>query len=166
MATCPSGHESASDDFCDVCGVLIGAAPELSFDAGLGAGGGTTAPASAQAPGVTVGGGAPPGEPCPQCGVTRAGQFCESCGYDFTTAWAAPPSAAWTAAPPPVAPVPPASAAPPPFRPWPPRHPRSVRARRAARSVHAAEHRDRARDRRAGVGCRACRASQCTGPSW
>ena len=29
MATCPSGHESASDDFCDVCGVLIGAAPSL-----------------------------------------------------------------------------------------------------------------------------------------
>jgi hypothetical protein len=24
MATCPSGHESASDDYCDVCGTLIG----------------------------------------------------------------------------------------------------------------------------------------------
>ena len=30
MATCPSGHDSASDDFCDVCGVLIGAAPSLA----------------------------------------------------------------------------------------------------------------------------------------
>ena len=27
MTTCPSGHESASDDFCDVCGILIGAPP-------------------------------------------------------------------------------------------------------------------------------------------
>ena len=27
MATCPKGHASASDDFCDVCGVLIAAAP-------------------------------------------------------------------------------------------------------------------------------------------
>jgi len=62
MATCPSGHDSASDDFCDVCGVLIGAAPELAS------------------------GGVPPAEPCPQCGVTRAGQFCESCGYDFAAA--------------------------------------------------------------------------------
>ena len=26
MATCPSGHESASDDYCDVCGTLIGTA--------------------------------------------------------------------------------------------------------------------------------------------
>ena len=32
MATCPSGHQSASDDFCDVCGVLIGAAPSLAPD--------------------------------------------------------------------------------------------------------------------------------------
>jgi hypothetical protein len=24
MATCPTGHESASDDFCDVCGIMIG----------------------------------------------------------------------------------------------------------------------------------------------
>ena len=26
MATCPSGHESADDDFCDVCGFAIGPA--------------------------------------------------------------------------------------------------------------------------------------------
>ena len=29
MATCPSGHDSASDDFCDVCGIRIGAATEF-----------------------------------------------------------------------------------------------------------------------------------------
>ena len=106
MATCPSGHDSASDDFCDVCGVLIGAAPELAFD---GAGGGpgtsgTAVPDGAPAPGLTAGG--PPAEPCPQCGVTRAGQFCESCGYDFTAAWAAPPVPPVPPAPP-VPPVPP-----------------------------------------------------------
>ena len=93
MATCPSGHESASDDFCDVCGVLIGAAPELGFDGGPGSSGGAALD-GVQAAGLTVGGSAPPGEACPQCGVTRSGQFCESCGYDFTTARAAPPSAA------------------------------------------------------------------------
>jgi hypothetical protein len=89
VATCPAGHTSASDDFCDVCGVLIGAAPSLTpggtppgAPAGTGAGawgGGTgagEAPAAAPVPGGA----------CPQCGVTRTGQFCESCGYDFTTA--------------------------------------------------------------------------------
>ena len=85
MATCPSGHESASDDFCDVCGVLIGAAPELGFDGGPGSSG-ATAFDGTQAGGPAAGGSAPPGEACPQCGVTRDGQFCESCGYDFTTA--------------------------------------------------------------------------------
>lgn len=65
MATCPAGHASATDDFCDMCGVLIGAAPSFAPD---------VAPSTA------------PGEACPRCGVTRAGNFCESCGYDFTVA--------------------------------------------------------------------------------
>jgi hypothetical protein len=75
VATCPSGHESASDDFCDVCGVLIGAAPSLAPEPGPD---GAPAPAVAEA---AVAGG--PGGTCPRCGATRAGQFCESCGYDF-----------------------------------------------------------------------------------
>jgi FHA domain len=88
VATCPSGHQSASDDFCDVCGVLIGAAPSLAPDAApaeaawAGSGAGTGA-----GPGVNLtGAGLVPDEPCPRCGVPRAGQFCESCGYDFTVA--------------------------------------------------------------------------------
>jgi hypothetical protein len=111
MATCPSGHASASDDFCDVCGVLIGAAPELGFDAGPGSSG-AAALDGTQGGGLAAGGSAPPAEACPQCGVTRAGQFCESCGHDFTTAWGAPPSAAQTVGPAPVpsAPVPSAPA--------------------------------------------------------
>jgi hypothetical protein len=109
MATCPSGHASASDDFCDVCGVLIGAAPEL----GLSGGSSVAALAGTLAGGPAAGGSAPPGEACPHCGVARAGQFCESCGYDFTTAWAAPPGAALTAAPPPAVPAVPAVPIPP-----------------------------------------------------
>ena len=86
MATCPSGHESASDDFCDVCGVLIGAAPSLAPD-GVPAAAAWTGTGAAAGPGANVTGtGLVPGEPCPRCGVTRAGQFCESCGYDFTLA--------------------------------------------------------------------------------
>ncbi|HEY1819515.1 MAG TPA: hypothetical protein VGG83_06275, partial [Trebonia sp.] len=77
MATCPSGHASASDDFCDVCGVLIGAAPSLA-SAGAPAGGGGA--------GTTIAASPAPGEACPRCGAPRAGQFCESCGYDFTVA--------------------------------------------------------------------------------
>jgi hypothetical protein len=121
MATCPSGHDSASDDFCDVCGVLIGAAPELAVSGVPGGG----VPDGAQPAGLTAaGGGGSAAEPCPQCGVTRAGQFCESCGYDFaapsvpsvpTSLGAAPvppvpaglaPSAAETVLPAPGAPRP------------------------------------------------------------
>jgi hypothetical protein len=84
VATCPSGHASTSDDFCDVCGVLIGAAPSLA-PGGAPAEAALSGPDGAAGPGSARAGTAPaPGEPCPRCGVTRAGQFCESCGYDFT----------------------------------------------------------------------------------
>jgi len=69
-ATCPAGHVSATDDYCDTCGALISATP--------------TAP---PAPPEPV---APPPPPppeaaavaCPNCGEQVEGQFCESCGYD------------------------------------------------------------------------------------
>jgi hypothetical protein len=83
MATCPSGHDSASDDFCDVCGIRIGAA---------------TATMPAPAPAAA--------EDCPQCGAARTGQFCESCGHDFTKATSGSlesPSGLSPAAPPPAA---------------------------------------------------------------
>jgi FHA domain len=68
MATCPSGHESADDDFCDVCGFAIG--PPTATTSTPAAVTGSTLVATTAA--------------CPQCGVPRAGQFCESCGYDFS----------------------------------------------------------------------------------
>jgi hypothetical protein len=100
MATCPSGHQSASDDFCDVCGIRIDAA---AFSE-------TGAEPAAASPGHGV----PPAAPvevCPRCGISRTGQFCEACGHDFTAATAevkpqpTPPpapaaaatAAAWTA---------------------------------------------------------------------
>jgi hypothetical protein len=74
MATCPNGHDSVSTDFCDVCGMRIGAPA-------------APAPAAAESPAPAP---APPGEPCPQCGTSKTGQFCEGCGYDFDTG--APPA--------------------------------------------------------------------------
>jgi FHA domain len=115
VATCPSGHQSASDDFCDVCGVLIGAAPSLGPgldpDAGpaTGPGNGTAGGSAAEG---SAGGTEPGGtaaatalrwsESCPRCGTPRDGQFCENCGYNF----AAPPGGAVPAAPVPPPPAP------------------------------------------------------------
>jgi hypothetical protein len=108
MAICPSGHDSASDDFCDVCGIRIGAATEFppSPAVALPDGGATaTMPAPA------------PAEACPQCGAARTGQFCESCGHDFTTATSVSvgsPTGLSSVAPPPAATPPAAPAATPP----------------------------------------------------
>jgi hypothetical protein len=73
MPICPADHFSVRDDFCDVCGMRIGATPS---------------PAAA----------ADPAESCPQCGTARLGQFCEACGFDFASgqiqpSWAFHPAA-------------------------------------------------------------------------
>jgi hypothetical protein len=75
MPICPADHFSVRDDFCDVCGMRIGA---------------TLLPSSADAD--------PPAESCPQCGTARLGQFCEACGFDFAAgqiqpSWAFHPAA-------------------------------------------------------------------------
>jgi FHA domain len=73
MPACPSGHDSASTDFCDVCGMRMdGPAVPVSSS-------------SAPAPGVTPSPGAVPAEPCPQCGAPQTGQFCEVCGFNFAS---------------------------------------------------------------------------------
>jgi hypothetical protein len=74
--TCPKGHASETDDFCDTCGARIGgaasavSAPDVSGPSVV-----DSAP--------SVAGGAL----CPNCGTPRAGttRFCEDCGYDHTT---------------------------------------------------------------------------------
>ena len=83
MATCPAGHQSATDDFCDVCGFRIdagvftqtGAAPVMT---GHGSGRQAAPPGGgpAERQGASV-------ESCPRCGAPRVGQFCEDCGYSF-----------------------------------------------------------------------------------
>ncbi|MET9486429.1 FHA domain-containing protein [Nocardia sp. NPDC006630] len=66
MLTCPAGHDSAATDFCDVCGLQLGA-PEAAMHTAE-----RTTPTAE-----------PLGEPCPQCGEPRSGRFCEGCSYDF-----------------------------------------------------------------------------------
>ncbi|MDR1807906.1 MAG: FHA domain-containing protein [Propionibacteriaceae bacterium] len=68
MPTCPNGHETATTDFCDQCGVPMPAdAP--------------AAPPAAPEPVL------PTPEACPHCGAPKppGALFCEACGYDYTT---------------------------------------------------------------------------------
>jgi hypothetical protein len=82
--TCPKGHSSSTDDFCDECGTKIGGAgsPVLSVPA-------TTTPATTTPPATVPTPSTAPagGQPCPNCGAPRAGgsRFCEDCGYDHST---------------------------------------------------------------------------------
>jgi pSer/pThr/pTyr-binding forkhead associated (FHA) protein len=78
MAVCPNGHDSASDDFCDVCGMRIGSPSAGPAPAAAGYGGPVGTQAGWPAPGP-----ASADEPCPTCGTPRTGQFCEACGYNF-----------------------------------------------------------------------------------
>jgi FHA domain len=126
MAICPNGHDSASDDFCDICGMRIAESPSPGSAAGTGspggagnggygpAGGGPSGrPGSAPSPAMGMPGPGPgpgaagAGDPCPRCGTPRVGQFCEACGYKFDAAQ--PP---WSPAPHAPPPAPPASSAP------------------------------------------------------
>jgi len=103
MPTCPAGHESASSDFCDNCGMRIGGATPASAAVPASA----PLPASASAPSAPSAPAAS-AEPCPQCGTARTGQFCEACGFDFASG--RPLSTSVPAPAPPPTP-PPASAA-------------------------------------------------------
>jgi pSer/pThr/pTyr-binding forkhead associated (FHA) protein len=101
MAVCPNGHDSASDDFCDTCGMRIGGSPPPGGPA-TSSSSASGAPSSARPdPAAPVS-----AEPCPRCGTARSGQFCEACGYNF-----AGPRFTPSASPAPPAPsAPPASA--------------------------------------------------------
>jgi hypothetical protein len=73
-AVCPSGHVSATTDYCDQCGTRIGA---------------VAAPPPTEAPAVVDEVDTSPAarqQPCPSCGAARSGndRYCEGCGYDFS----------------------------------------------------------------------------------
>ena len=79
MPTCPSGHDSTADDYCDVCGLPItdtGPTPTPAGDA-------PAAPPETDIPTPA----APAGATCPNCSALNPENalFCEACGYDFTT---------------------------------------------------------------------------------
>nr|EIF89780.1 Forkhead-associated protein [Streptomyces tsukubensis NRRL18488] len=89
MPTCPNGHQSGSDDWCEVCGHRM---------AGPGAPtGGAVPPPPPPGYGFPGPGGsfAGPGDPnatahaelCPQCRTPREANapFCEECRYNFLT---------------------------------------------------------------------------------
>ena len=106
MAICPAGHESAATDFCDVCGMrMAAAAPAASSSAPAASSG---APAASSGEPAAAGGAASVGatveaaalatpgaaaEQCPNCGADRTGQFCEACGFDFSSGRVAAASA-------------------------------------------------------------------------
>jgi FHA domain-containing protein len=66
--TCPKGHASEADDFCDTCGAKIGGVAVSSPPSVV----------DSPAAGAAL---------CPNCGTPQAGstRFCEDCGYDHTT---------------------------------------------------------------------------------
>jgi len=80
MNVCPAGHQSAADDYCDVCGLPIGEPPAGSV--------------GTEPEGVGTAAAPPPAAPeaaadavCPNCTAVNPPNalFCEACGYDFTT---------------------------------------------------------------------------------
>jgi hypothetical protein len=79
LPTCPAGHDSTADDYCDVCGLpitLAGATPPPAGDA-------PAPPPEEEVPTPA----APSGATCPNCSALNPANalFCEACGYDFTT---------------------------------------------------------------------------------
>jgi FHA domain len=87
MPTCPAGHDSASSDFCDVCGMRMGgptSSPAATLEAaGMGTQATTGQPQPEASQRTTRTGWRT--TPCPRCGALSSGRFCESCGLDFDT---------------------------------------------------------------------------------
>jgi FHA domain len=93
MAVCPDGHSSDASDYCDVCGLSMGAPVGIPTSSSSGGAGFRTSAGSAAAS----------AEPCPNCLLPRTDDpFCEGCGYDFATAVPIAVSAPATAPPAPA----------------------------------------------------------------
>jgi FHA domain len=76
--TCPDGHESASEDYCDQCGLRLGGAgPQAPSERSLDVSGGSPEPAA-----IT----------CPVCRDQLASgeRYCENCGTDVEQPGGAP----------------------------------------------------------------------------
>ncbi|MCT9010714.1 FHA domain-containing protein [Streptomyces rhizosphaerihabitans] len=90
MPTCPNGHQSGSDDWCEVCGHrMAGTVPPLPPPPGAGYGyptPGSPQPGPGGHPHLSGMPGADP-ELCPQCRTPREGAapFCEECRWNFLT---------------------------------------------------------------------------------
>lgn len=87
--TCPRGHQSASDDYCDECGARIGA-PSAATPVSASLPSASPVPSSPTNPPRPTASAPEPGEPCPRCAAPRIGgdRFCEACGHDFVaTTW-------------------------------------------------------------------------------
>lgn len=92
MPTCPNGHQSGSDDWCEVCGHrMAGAVPPPPPPPGGGYGfpPPPPGPGGQQGPGNRHLSAVPSHEPelCPQCRTPREGgaPFCEECRWNFLT---------------------------------------------------------------------------------
>jgi hypothetical protein len=85
--TCPAGHASRADDYCDVCGLKLGptdvamepVAPEDPSD--------SSGPSGTVDPEPSAPSAGRPIRICPNCHTDTdpTGEFCENCGYDFDT---------------------------------------------------------------------------------
>lgn len=92
MSTCPAGHTTSADDYCDTCGLPV--TPGGTGGSGGPGGPGDTGllpttpatPAAQAAPSPEADAG-PPSGTCPHCSASNPvdALFCEACGYDFTT---------------------------------------------------------------------------------
>ncbi|WP_329117408.1 FHA domain-containing protein [Streptomyces sp. NBC_01465] len=86
MATCPNGHQSGSDDWCEVCGHRMGAVPPPPPPPPPYGGG---APQQQPGYGYPPSGGDPTAqaELCPQCRTPREAMapYCEECRWNFLT---------------------------------------------------------------------------------
>jgi hypothetical protein len=68
MPTCPGGHDSTDDEFCEVCGLAMANRPDVV----------APPPADANGPNAT--------RCCAACDAPLDGRFCETCGHDSLTA--------------------------------------------------------------------------------
>ncbi|WP_327691007.1 FHA domain-containing protein [Streptomyces sp. NBC_00461] len=94
MPTCPNGHQSGSDDWCEVCGHrMAGAVPPPPPPPPPGGGYGFPPPGPGQPgqpggrPHLSAVPDTPEPELCPQCRTPREGgaPFCEECRWNFLT---------------------------------------------------------------------------------